>query len=262
MRTQPAMREQTTALRLDAHCASRRSRRSTRALAGGALGRRGDRARHSGLFAPSAALRRIAVAASDGVQLAACSSSSRWCAPAAHLSRDLPPPCSSARPPITCCGAATICGAVTQQAKAERRFATICCHRLRRHLPRSATCFIRPTRCACAPSTSTTRRRSPTRSSCAWRSTSWSAPCRRRRRRAVASLAPIARLFDIKEHWVALGCAASVALWLLSRKLHPKDERRVLPLYLGLAVVQCGTAWFGAIVGLVTASYRSVGGPL
>ena len=76
----------------------------------------------------------------------------------------------------------------------------------------------------------------------------------------VQSLSPIARLFDIKEHWVALGCMASVALWILSRKLHPKDEPRVLTLYLGLSAVQCGTAWLGAIVGLVTASYRSVGG--
>ena len=78
----------------------------------------------------------------------------------------------------------------------------------------------------------------------------------------VTSLSRIGRLFDIKEHWVALGCAASVALWILSRKLHPKDEPRVLPLYVGLSAVQCGSAWFGAVVGLVTASYRSVGGPV
>ncbi len=78
----------------------------------------------------------------------------------------------------------------------------------------------------------------------------------------VASLSPIARLFDIKEHWVALGCMASVVLWILSRKAHPRDDRRVLPLYLGLSMVQCGTAWFGAIAGLVTASYRAVGGPV
>jgi hypothetical protein len=78
----------------------------------------------------------------------------------------------------------------------------------------------------------------------------------------VMSLSRIARLFDIKEHWVALGCAASLALWILSRKLHPKDEPRILPLYVGLSAVQCGSAWFGAVVGLMTASYRSVGGPV
>ena len=78
----------------------------------------------------------------------------------------------------------------------------------------------------------------------------------------VTSLSPIARIFDIKEHWVALGCAASVILWILSRRAHPKDEPRALWLYLGLSAVQCGTAWMGAIVGVVTASYRSVGGPV
>ncbi len=75
-----------------------------------------------------------------------------------------------------------------------------------------------------------------------------------------SGLSPIARLFDIKEHWVALGCAASLVLLLLSRKAHPKEHPRVLALYLGLSMVACSTAWFGAIVGLLTASYRSVGG--
>jgi hypothetical protein len=73
------------------------------------------------------------------------------------------------------------------------------------------------------------------------------------------SLAPVARLFDIKEHWVALGCASSLLLLVLSRLAHPRELRAVLPLYLGLAIVACGTAWWGAIVGLVTASFRSVG---
>jgi hypothetical protein len=76
----------------------------------------------------------------------------------------------------------------------------------------------------------------------------------------VPSLSSIARMFDIKEHWVALGLAASLALWVLSRRAHPREQAGVLPLYLGLAAVQCGTAWFGAVVGLVTASFRAVGG--
>jgi hypothetical protein len=79
---------------------------------------------------------------------------------------------------------------------------------------------------------------------------------------AARSLAAVARVFDIKEHWVAIGCAASLLLLALSRWAHPKEHAHVLPLYLGLSLVQCGTAWLGAIVGLVTASYRSVGGPL
>jgi MFS family permease len=73
------------------------------------------------------------------------------------------------------------------------------------------------------------------------------------------SLSPIARLFDIKEHWVALGCASSLLLLLLSRLAHPREQGRTLMLYLGLALFVCGTAWWGAVVGLVTASFRSVG---
>lgn len=74
------------------------------------------------------------------------------------------------------------------------------------------------------------------------------------------SLSPVARVFDIKEHWVALGAAASVLLLLLSRRAHPKEHPRVLPLYIGLTMLVCACAWFGAIVGIVVASYRAVGG--
>lgn len=75
-----------------------------------------------------------------------------------------------------------------------------------------------------------------------------------------AGLAWMGRLFDVKEHWVALGCAASVVLLVLSRRAHPKDHARVLPLYLGLVAFTCAAAWLGAVVGLLTASYRAVGG--
>jgi hypothetical protein len=72
-------------------------------------------------------------------------------------------------------------------------------------------------------------------------------------------LSSIARLFDIKEHWVALGCAASLLLLLLSRLAHPREQPSSLVLYLGLALLVCATAWWGAIVGLVTVSFRAVG---
>lgn len=75
-----------------------------------------------------------------------------------------------------------------------------------------------------------------------------------------AGLSPVARAFDIKEHWVAVGAAASVLLLLLSRRAHPKDHPRVLPLYIGLTLLVCACAWTGAIIGLVTASFRAVGG--
>jgi hypothetical protein len=74
----------------------------------------------------------------------------------------------------------------------------------------------------------------------------------------VHGLPSVARLFDIKEHWVALGCMASVALFILSRRAHPKDHPHVVRLYFALSMFVCASAWFGALVGLVTASYRSV----
>ncbi len=79
-------------------------------------------------------------------------------------------------------------------------------------------------------------------------------------RAEAADLSWVGRLFDVKEHWVALGCAASLALLLLSRRAHPEGDRRLLALYLGLSFVVAGTAWTGAVIGLVTASFRAVGG--
>src|SRR5262249_16092399 len=80
-------------------------------------------------------------------------------------------------------------------------------------------------------------------------------------RRTGMPLSSVARLFDIKEHWVALGALASLIVFALSRRAQPKDHPRVTALYVGLSAFACGAAWFGAIVGLLTASYRSVGGP-
>ncbi len=74
------------------------------------------------------------------------------------------------------------------------------------------------------------------------------------------TLVAVARRFDIKEHWVALGCAASLALLFLSRRSHPKDNPAALPLYVGLALFVAFSAWLGAIVGILTAAHRAVGG--
>jgi hypothetical protein len=80
--------------------------------------------------------------------------------------------------------------------------------------------------------------------------------------RLAVGLAWVARLFDVKEHWVAFGCIASLVLLVLSRRAHPKEHPKIVPLYVGLSAAACMTAWLGAVVGLVTASYRSVGGAL
>ena len=75
---------------------------------------------------------------------------------------------------------------------------------------------------------------------------------------APAPLDGLGRLFDIKEHWAALGCAAALALAALARWAHPSTEPRVAPLYLGLSLVVCGCAWAGAVIGALVASYRTV----
>jgi hypothetical protein len=73
-------------------------------------------------------------------------------------------------------------------------------------------------------------------------------------------LAWVGRLFDVKEHWAALGAAAALALFALSRLAHPRERPEVLVLYLGLSALVCATAWTAGIVGLLVMSYRSVGG--
>lgn len=75
-----------------------------------------------------------------------------------------------------------------------------------------------------------------------------------------ADLGWVGRLFDVKEHWVALGCGAALALLALSRFAHPSEDRRWLVAYLGLSLLVCATAWTGAIVGLLVSTFRSVGG--
>ena len=70
----------------------------------------------------------------------------------------------------------------------------------------------------------------------------------------------VGRLFDIKEHWAALGMAAALALLALSRFAHPAEEPRFAVVYVGLSALVCSAAWMGTLVGLATASYRAVGG--
>lgn len=72
-------------------------------------------------------------------------------------------------------------------------------------------------------------------------------------------LGRIARLFDIKEHLVALALPLVLGAWLLSRRWKPDDDPRSLRLLYGFAIAVAGVTWFAALVGIVTASYRAVG---
>jgi hypothetical protein len=70
----------------------------------------------------------------------------------------------------------------------------------------------------------------------------------------------VARWFDVKEHWAAVGLILSAACWLVLRAWDPvRHGGAVVPAVLGLAVGAAATAWFAALVGLVTASYRAIG---
>ncbi|MBA3818663.1 MAG: hypothetical protein H0X17_07200 [Deltaproteobacteria bacterium] len=75
----------------------------------------------------------------------------------------------------------------------------------------------------------------------------------------IKQAAKVARWFDVKEHWVALGLLASLGLVLvLSFWDVRQDGRALAPIIVALAVVIAGTVWLGAIVGVLTASWRAV----
>ena len=73
--------------------------------------------------------------------------------------------------------------------------------------------------------------------------------------------AKIARWFDVKEHWVALGLILAAACALILSVWNPKRAGpEIAPIVFGLAAGASATVWLGAIIGLITASYRAVGG--
>lgn len=75
----------------------------------------------------------------------------------------------------------------------------------------------------------------------------------------VKRAAAAARWFDIKEHWVSLGILVSLALLVLLRLWEPgRDGAAIGAIVLTLGVIAAGTVWFGAIVGVLTASWRAV----
>jgi hypothetical protein len=72
--------------------------------------------------------------------------------------------------------------------------------------------------------------------------------------------AKIARWFDVKEHWVALGMAMSIGLLLLVTVWDPrKDGANIAHLVFWMAVGTAATTWLGAVIGIVVSSYRAVG---
>jgi len=75
----------------------------------------------------------------------------------------------------------------------------------------------------------------------------------------VRRAASAARWFDVKEHWVALGIFVSGALIVILSVWQPKRDGSVIaPIVMSLAVIAAATIWLGAIIGVLTASWRAV----
>ncbi len=73
--------------------------------------------------------------------------------------------------------------------------------------------------------------------------------------------AKLARWFDVKEHGVALAMILAIALASILRVWDPRrHDPTICPIVMTMAVVTSSAAWFAAVIGLVTTSYRSVGG--
>jgi hypothetical protein len=71
--------------------------------------------------------------------------------------------------------------------------------------------------------------------------------------------AKIARWFDSKEHWVAVGLALAIAVFALLRAWDPERDGRGAATFVWLgALGACATVWFAAVVGILTATWRAI----
>jgi hypothetical protein len=69
----------------------------------------------------------------------------------------------------------------------------------------------------------------------------------------------VARWFDTKEHWVALGLVLSLACMVVLLAWDPRrDGQAPAPYIFLLALGACGALWLGAIIGVITASWRAI----
>jgi cytochrome bd-type quinol oxidase subunit 2 len=79
----------------------------------------------------------------------------------------------------------------------------------------------------------------------------------------VPRLEPVARAFDVKEHWIVLALPMSVVACLLAWRWKPRDDGaaggRLLLLCAGSVAV---ATWLAAVIGIVVTSYRSIAPPL
>jgi hypothetical protein len=75
----------------------------------------------------------------------------------------------------------------------------------------------------------------------------------------VRRAARAAHWFDVKEHWIALGILSSLALVFVLGFWDPRSAgRELVPIVFGLTVIIAGTVWLGAVIGVLTATWRAV----
>jgi hypothetical protein len=78
-------------------------------------------------------------------------------------------------------------------------------------------------------------------------------------------LGHVSKIFDMKEHWVALGVPLSLLLLVVVRAFDPRRDsawagaRVVSRAIVFLAVAVAAAAWIGLLVGLYVTSFRAIG---
>jgi hypothetical protein len=78
-------------------------------------------------------------------------------------------------------------------------------------------------------------------------------------------LGHVSKIFDIKEHWVALGVPLTFALFVVVRVFDPRRDaawagaRVVSRAIVFMSVAVAAAAWIGLLVGLYVTSFRAVG---
>jgi len=67
-----------------------------------------------------------------------------------------------------------------------------------------------------------------------------------------------ANLFDMKENFAALGIPFVIAMFVLSRVMNPKEDRRLIGPYASFALLTAAIVWFSVISGLLLVMVKGV----
>ncbi len=65
-------------------------------------------------------------------------------------------------------------------------------------------------------------------------------------------------LFDMKENFAALGLPLVVAMFVMSRRMDPKQDKLLVGPYVGFALLTAGIVWFAVVSGLLITMTKGV----